>query len=176
MGNWEEKYKPIIEEMAGRFGLEPVLVMAIIKVESNGNTLAYNPEGAWQDDKWQGFWRMYIKDNPKFQDFPLGKYICLNGAFGLMQILAVRAMELGFGWDRDPSELWNPRVGILYGCLNLRMLLNCYEGNIWDAVAAYNQGNNRKFISGKNEGKYCNYNYVERVKKYYEHYKEKLIQ
>jgi soluble lytic murein transglycosylase-like protein len=174
MGNWEEDYKSIVEEMAERFLLEPALVMAIIKVESNGNTMAYNPEGKWQDDKWQGFWRNYIKDNPKFQNGPLGKYICLNGAFGLMQILAVRAMELGFGWYRDPSELWNPRVGILYGCLNLRMLLNRYEGNIWDAVAAYNQGNNRKLISGRNEGKYCNYRYVEKVKKYYESYKERF--
>jgi soluble lytic murein transglycosylase-like protein len=174
MSNWEEHYKPIIEEMGARFLLEPALVMAIIKVESNGDTMAYNPEGEWESDGWHGFWNNYIKDNPKFKDHYLGKYICLNGAFGLMQILAVRAMERGFGWDRDPSELWNPRVGILYGCLNLRMLLNRYKGNIWDAVAAYNQGNNRKFTSGNNKGKYFNYRYVEKVRKYYEEYNERL--
>jgi len=172
--NWEENYKPIIEEMTKRFELELALVFAIIRQESNGNTLAYNPEGRWVEEKWHGFWRNYIKNNPKFKDHPLGKYICLNGAFGLMQVLAVRAMELGLGMDSDPSELWNPRIGIFYGCLNLRMLLDRYKGNIWDTVAAYNQGNNRKIASGENKGKYHNFEYVEKVMEFYAYYKEEL--
>lgn len=169
---WEKRYKKIAEEIASRFGLEPELAMAIIKIESNGNEQAYNPEGRWQEGKWYGFWSAYIKDNPHYKDHPLGKYICLNGAFGLMQVLAVRAMELGFGLDRDPSELWKPELGIEFGCRNLRMLIDRYKGNIWDAVAAYNQGDNRKHTRRKYKGKYSNHWYVEKVKKYYKAYKK----
>jgi soluble lytic murein transglycosylase-like protein len=177
--NWEKEYKSVIKEnckkeTATGFNLEPALVYAIIKVESNGNTLAYNPEGRWVEEKWQGFWSKYMKNNPAYRNHPLEKYICLNGAFGLMQILAVRAMELGFGRDSDPSGLWQPEVGIYYGCLNLKILMDRYKGNIWDVVAAYNQGNIRKYSSGPHEGKYCNYQYVEKVMEFYVHYKEEL--
>ena len=171
--NWEHRYRNIVEIMAVRFELKSELVLAIIKVESDGNELAYNPEGKWEDGRWYGFWSKYMKNNPNYKNHPLGRYICLNGAFGLMQVLAVRAVELGFGLNRDPSELWKPEVGIEFGCRNLRMLLDRYKGNIWDAVAAYNQGNNRRFSGGKNKGKYCNHRYVEKVREYYEKYKNK---
>ena len=77
-----------------------------------------------------------------------------KGARGLMQLMPGTAKWLGF----DPEALWDPEINIEAGVKYLRWLYDKY-GNIWDAVAAYNQGS----VIKTQKGTYVNQGYVNRV-------------
>jgi soluble lytic murein transglycosylase len=65
------------------------------------------------------------------------------GAQGLMQILPSTAeflAQLSGGARFQTGDLASPAVNIAYGSYYLRYLLDHYEGNEWEAVAAYNAG------------------------------------
>jgi peptidoglycan lytic transglycosylase len=65
------------------------------------------------------------------------------GAEGLMQILPSTAeylAHLSGGVAFQTADLASPAVNIAYGSYYLRYLLAHYEGNEWEAVAAYNAG------------------------------------
>jgi soluble lytic murein transglycosylase len=65
------------------------------------------------------------------------------GALGLMQILPATAQyiaHLSGGFRFTTSDLATPKINVAYGSWYLRYLLDHYEGNEMEAVAAYNGG------------------------------------
>jgi soluble lytic murein transglycosylase len=65
------------------------------------------------------------------------------GALGLMQLLPTTAeyiAHLSGGVRFTTSDLATPKINVAYGSWYLRYLLNHYEGNEFEAVAAYNGG------------------------------------
>ena len=65
------------------------------------------------------------------------------GALGLMQILPATAhyiAHLSGGFRFTTSDLATPKINVAYGSWYLRYLLDHYEGNELEAVAAYNGG------------------------------------
>lgn len=65
------------------------------------------------------------------------------GALGLMQILPTTAdyiAHLSGGFRFTTSDLATPKINVAYGSWYLRYLLDHYEGNEMEAVAAYNGG------------------------------------
>ncbi|HEX4838581.1 MAG TPA: lytic transglycosylase domain-containing protein [Solirubrobacteraceae bacterium] len=65
------------------------------------------------------------------------------GALGLMQILPATARfiaHLSGGVRFTTSDLATPKINVAYGSWYLRYLLDHYEGNEMEAVAAYNGG------------------------------------
>jgi len=65
------------------------------------------------------------------------------GALGLMQILPATAhyiAHLSGGFRFTTGDLATPKINVAYGSWYLRYLLDHYEGNEIEAVAAYNGG------------------------------------
>lgn len=65
------------------------------------------------------------------------------GALGLMQILPETAHFIARksgGIRFTTGDLGTPAINLAYGCWYLRYLLDRYEGNETDAIAAYNAG------------------------------------
>lgn len=65
------------------------------------------------------------------------------GALGLMQILPATAhyiAHLSGGFRFTTGDLATPKINVAYGSWYLRYLLDHYEGNEVEAVAAYNGG------------------------------------
>ena len=89
------------------------------------------------------------------------------GAVGLMQLMPATAAELGVTDSFNPEE--NLRGGIKY----YKKMLKRFKGDIELALAAYNAGS-RAVITHKGVPPYKEtLEYIERVKTYYEEYKEK---
>ena len=78
-----------------------------------------------------------------------------SGEIGLMQIMPTTAQMFGV---YDKNALFNPEINIKVGSNYLRYQLNRYNGNIQDAVAAYNAGTARKVGN-----RYINQKYVDKV-------------
>jgi|HubBroStandDraft_3_1064219.scaffolds.fasta_scaffold114514_2 soluble lytic murein transglycosylase len=65
------------------------------------------------------------------------------GALGLMQILPATAhyiAHLSGGFRFTTSDLATPKINVAYGSWYLRYLLDHYDGNEMEAIAAYNGG------------------------------------
>jgi soluble lytic murein transglycosylase-like protein len=71
----------------------------------------------------------------------------VSSSYGLMQIMLSTAMEMGFRFE-FPFELFEPETNIKWGCSYLKKLFDLY-GTWPDAIASYNQGNNRRRPDGK---------------------------
>lgn len=66
-----------------------------------------------------------------------------QGALGLMQILPSTAYEIANKLDIDnfnEEMLTIPEINIQFGCFYLRYLINYYDGNVRNAICAYNAG------------------------------------
>jgi soluble lytic murein transglycosylase-like protein len=144
-----------IDKWSKYYKIPEALVFSIITVESNSYSMSLRLEKhlkgvGWYEKALQG-----LKLKSKF-------HYC---SFGLMQIMYGNARHLGF--IGSPFDLFNPEHGVHYGCKFLSKLLKRYKST-YDAVSAYNQGNNRFYdinkngIKDKNE-KYRNQQYVDKV-------------
>ena len=97
----------MIEQMAAEHGLDPVLVAAIVSVESSGNTDAFRFEPK--------FWSRYLSKLPEYEGKNPRRFA---SSYGLMQVMHRTVMEDGF--DGVPEELFIPEIGLWWGCNQLR--------------------------------------------------------
>lgn len=143
-----------IDLAATRKGLDPLLVAAIVQVESAGDEWAMRFEPHWYD-------RLNDVDPPRGVSVATER-MQLSTSWGLMQVLGVTARE--FGCDTPfLGVLCQPVVGIEYGCQVLRSKFERYDGDTLDAVAAYNAGSVRL----SDDGAYSNQGYVDKVMREY---------
>ena len=90
-----------------------------------------------------------------------------DASWGLMQVMLATARKILNRPDLSTTQLINPRVNIEAGTKTLAENWTRW-GNLSDAIAAYNAGSPRL---GK-DGKYVNKEYVSKVLKNYEAYKQ----
>lgn len=146
------KYEPEIAAAAGRHGLDPVLVGALVHVESGLNPYAWNPEPRyrylWDVRAHAPFRRLTLLEQeteipPKDFNMLAGdrdqEWWAQQASWGLMQVMGALARELGF---RGPylTELVDPALNLSLGCEHLGRLVRWAKGNTTQALAAYNGG------------------------------------
>ena len=104
------RYQEIVERHSDSMNVNPNLVYAIIKHESNFRSNAVSPVGA----------------------------------SGLMQLMENTAEYIahhhGVLPDFTPNDIFDPDVNIKLGTWYIAHLLNIYDGNLVNALAAYNAG------------------------------------
>jgi soluble lytic murein transglycosylase-like protein len=133
--------EPIINEMGQKYGVDPALIKAHIKTESNWDVNASRFEVHKTDASW-----------------------------GLMQLLLTTARGVLGIPDLTTTQLINPRVNIEAGTKFISQQIARYKGVIPDAIAAYNAGSAR-FKAPPLEYEYINQDYVDKVWKNYTIYK-----
>lgn len=122
---------------AQKYGVEPALIRAHIKAESNWDPSASRYEAHLNDS-----------------------------SLGLMQVLLRTAREQLKNQSLTAEQLLDPIVNIDVGTKYIAYQLSRYNGNVLDAIAAYNAGSARKTASGN----YVNQAYVDKVYNYYKQY------
>jgi soluble lytic murein transglycosylase-like protein len=135
-----------IREAAEDYGLNPKIVEAVVLVESSGFTHSYRYEPE--------FWKRYMEGKSQWQGANPRR---VSASYGLMQCMYPVAVELGF--TGEPEELFQPNVGLKYGCLKLKELLAWSKGNVDQALAGFNGGK-----GGNAHPPYRNWEYVAKVK------------
>lgn len=148
----------LIVSAAARHGLDPNIVRGLVLVESGGYPYAFNPE-----PKYRWFWdvrrhapfrvvsllevgsKTPPTDFPGLYGDPDQEWWLQQGSIGLMQVMGAVARELGFN---APSllELVDPARNLDVGCLKLSQLKKWAEGDIEQALAAYNGGTANNFV------------------------------
>lgn len=101
------RYKAEIDVAASKWGLDPVLVEAMVVQESAGNTDAFRFE--------PDFWNRYLKGNPKYRHLNPRR---VSSSYGLMQVMYCRILEDKIA-DNDawePELLFIPANGLDIGC------------------------------------------------------------
>lgn len=132
------RYRAEIETAATRYGLDPVLVEAIVVTESSGNTDAFRFE--------PDFWNRYLKGNPKYRHLNPRR---VSSSYGLMQVMYCRLLEDKIA-ENDawaPELLFVPENGLDIGCAFFKELLTWAGTKTPDArmqvlaaLASYNGG------------------------------------
>lgn len=136
-------HRAAIQAAAAKYGLDPLLVEAIVWQESAYNTDAFRHE--------PDFWNRYMKGNPTYRDLNPRR---VSSSYGLMQVMYCRLLE-----DRIPAnDRWAPELlfvpenGLDIGCALLKELLDWAErigvpadrapaaSPAFVALAAYNGG------------------------------------
>lgn len=113
-----------------KYGLDPLIVCAVIEQESSWNPWAIRFEPAFEE--------RYIK--PALPAAPSTRELTEAMSFGLMQVMGLVA--IGFGWRGSfLSELCDPDVGVDFGC---RKLQKCFavHGDAEASLLSYNGGGN----------------------------------
>jgi len=142
----------IIHAQAEHHKLDPKLIAAICYKESSGKQFACRYEPNFK-------WLYKVEDVAKALHTSVSSVEGLQKtSWGLMQVMGANAYELGFSFDRFPSELCMAQVGIEYGCRYLARLWKKY-GVLEEVISAYNAGSARR----DDEGKFLNQKYVDDV-------------
>ena len=128
------RYDMQIDKAAKKHKLDPLLVKAIIKVESDFDQYATSSKGAQ----------------------------------GLMQLMPATASDLHVWNPYDASE--NINGGVRY----FKKLLGVYKGDLARSLAAYNAGPGRVEKSGPLPQIKETRNYVQKVTRYYQQYKQAM--
>jgi soluble lytic murein transglycosylase-like protein len=143
----------MIDQIATAHGLDWKLVTSIVQVESQGNPTAhrFEPNFKWfhQVIEHAKCNHCTVETEQKGQAF----------SYGLMQVMGATARATGYSGPL--ADLFDPKVNLDVGCKFLKGLLSKYE--MKDAIAAYNAGTPRK----KEDGKYVNQEYVDKVLLFY---------
>lgn len=111
---------PIIMEIGNKYGVEPALIKAHIKAESNWDVNASRFEAHKTDASW-----------------------------GLMQLMLATAREVLSDPNLTTTQLIQPRVNIEAGTRYIAQQLKRYGNNVKSAIAAYNAGSARFTKDGK---------------------------
>lgn len=144
-----------IRRVAALHALDPLLVAAVIKVESSGQAFATRYEKAY---------RWLVTPSQFAQDLGISldtEVIAQAHSYGLMQIMGGTARGLGFtGYC---VELVGVELGLEYGC---RCLAHCVDRfrPLEHSIAAYNAGSPRDVAPY--DGVLDNQPYVDRVLKH----------
>lgn len=119
----------LAKKWAAKYGLDPLIVCAVIEQES-----AWNP---WAMRYEPGFFARYI-DPMKLSDATEAQ--ARSTSFGLMQTMGQVAREKGFQ-GRFLTQLCDPDAGVEMGC---RKLQECFavHGDPETSLLAYNGGGN----------------------------------
>lgn len=108
------RYQAEIKAAAEKWGLDALLVEAVVVQESGGNTDAFRFE--------PDFWNRYLKGNPKYRNLNPRR---VSSSYGLMQVMYCRLLEDKVA-DNDawePELLFIPENGLDLGCGLLAELL-----------------------------------------------------
>lgn len=139
-------FRPEIEAIASRNGIDPNLLEAIVRVESSGFAHSYRYE--------PGFFMTYLANDPAYDGANPRR---VSSSYGLCQVMYPVAKELGF--DGPPEGLFVPLVALEFGAKKLKTLIDWSQGNQDAAIAAYNGGKR-----GNEKAPYRNQQYLDRVK------------
>jgi hypothetical protein len=127
----EQVIDQIIIEVALRHGLNPAVIHAQARVETELNAWAVRYEPTWR----------YVCDpapHAKQNGITVATETTLQMiSWGLLQIMGAVARELGF--TGPIPSLTVPRIGLRYGCLKMQQLIHKYD-QLPLALAAYNAG------------------------------------
>lgn len=108
------RYKTEIDVAATKWGLDPLLVEAVVVQESGGNADAFRFE--------PDFWNRYLKVNPKYKGLNPRR---VSSSYGLMQVMYCRVFEdtiaANDAWA--PELLFVPENSLAVGCGLLAELL-----------------------------------------------------
>lgn len=107
-------------------GLDPALVCAVVEQESGWNTWSVRFE--------PGFLKRYVHPS----DYPTTLEITKATSFGLMQVMGLVAIEMGWK-GHYLTELCDASVGLEFGC---RKLAACHKSHPEEPLLAYNGGGN----------------------------------
>lgn len=110
----------IVKQASVKHGVEPALIKAIIKAESDFNPYTTRYEAHLKDTSW-----------------------------GLMQVLLNTAREITNNKNLTSKELQRPDINVDIGTTYIAKQLKRYNGNIKDTIAAYNAGTAKKRSSGE---------------------------
>jgi len=162
-------YDNIIIETAKRFVLDPALIKAICRKESNFDQYVMRFE-PW-------FMLRYVIKRHKdiypstrlreFANIPnmdISETVFRSTSFGLMQIMGQSCRDLGYHGKH--GRLLDIETNIIWGCKILKGKIDRYGRN--GGISAYNQGDDRK----NDTGEFVNQKYVDDVLRYrglYEH-------
>jgi len=141
-----------IDRLATRHHLAPGLVEAMVVQESSGDPWAWNPEPRYRwlwnletDRPFRALKPVEIHDETPPPDFPRlagdrdQEWWGQQASWGLLQLMGALARELGF---RGPylSQLCEPSLNLDLGCRHVARLVTWADGNLDQALAAYNAG------------------------------------
>lgn len=126
----KEALSKTIDRIGKQYGVEPALIKSTIEVESNWDVNAKRYEVHKGDASW-----------------------------GLMQLLLETGRWILKDNNLTISQLVAPETNITAGTKYLKYQLDRYNGNIADAIAAYNAGSAKKNA----QGVYINQEYVNKV-------------
>lgn len=120
-------YSPLICSTAAAHSLDPRLVEAVVIQESAGTADAFRFEPK--------FYARYLVRLPAYAGMNPRR---ISSSYGLMQIMYVVAVELGF--RGEPEELFIPAINLIWGCTKLAQLMTWAKGDLLSVAAAYNGG------------------------------------
>jgi len=121
----------LISQEAKKQNIDVNLISAIVMVESAGRECAVRYEHNY---RWLFHHRNFADDQGITEQT---EETFQKTSWGLMQVMGAVARELGY---KGPLvELCNPKLGLHYGCLKLKELIE-REDSIEDAIASYNAG------------------------------------
>lgn len=120
-------YRDLIASKAALYGLDPDLVEAVVLTESSGHTDAFRHEPL--------FYQKYLRGKEPWVAWHPRR---ISSSYGLMQVMAPVAYELGL--TGCPERLFQPEIGLEYGCKKLHREMQWADGNAAKALGAYNAG------------------------------------
>lgn len=130
--------------------LDPILVAAIISVESAWNNWTVRAEPQF---KWTWMVEEYA---PKLQITETTERTLQKTSWGLMQLMGGTARELGY--EGMLTQLCLPELGLDWGLRYLARIAKRHT-QLTDQIAAYNAGSPRRGAGGQ----YKNQGYVDKV-------------
>lgn len=129
----------MVNDVAVKQGLLPLIVAAVCQTESNYRADAFRHEPQ--------FWLRYMAKNPAYAALHPRRY---SSSYGLMQVMWVAAVEDGHDATLPPESLFVPEVGLVAGCRRLKRCIDWArqfrtvsdKDRLLGALAAYNGGMN----------------------------------
>lgn len=144
--------RELIHRIAAAHQLDPLLVEAVVTVESGGDPSAWKPEPVYRY-----FWNVQTRKPFRMvtqaelasetapKDFPTlagsreQEWWAQQASWGLMQVMGAVAREQGYDGPYLPA-LGRPDIGVEFGCRVLAGHLTWAAGALEKALMAYNGG------------------------------------